>query len=88
MNKDIKAINETYNQGIDHTTRNSDSYSNTVVDYANQRNEQEEGKQTLRKRVSFEINNMLERSKRGLPEDYKYILINLDNIKKNITNLL
>lgn len=87
MNNDIKAINEVYKQGIDHTERNEDSYSYKVVDYANLRNEQEEDS-AAKKQVISELSNLIKRAQRGTTEDYKYILLAIETLKKNISNLL
>lgn len=87
MNKDIKAINEQYNAGINHTERHASSYAHPAVDYAVQRSEQEEDN-GLKQRIALDLNNMYKRSQRGLAEDYKFILIMLDKIKKDISGLL
>lgn len=86
MNNDIKAINEQYKLGINHTERHAAGYEYPATDYAIQRGEQEEGK--LKSQLSLDLNNMFKRSQRGLAEDYKYILIMLDKVKKDIAGLL
>jgi hypothetical protein len=86
VNKDIKDINEQYKLGINHTKRNIDGYKYPATDYAVLRSEQEED--SLKSQLSLDLNNMLKRSQRGLLEDYKYILIMLDKVKKDITSLL
>lgn len=87
MNKDIKAINEQYNAGINNTERNVDSFAYPATDYAVQRSEQEEGGK-LKRNILLDLNNMFKRAQRGLPEDYKFILIMLDKVKKDIAGLL
>lgn len=86
MNKDIKAINEQYNSGINHTERHSTSYQYPATDYAVQRSEQEES--NLKSQIYLDLNNASKRAQRGLPEDYKYILIMIEKIKKDIAGLL
>lgn len=89
MNKDIKAINESYNQGINHTERNTDSYSYKATDYTIQRSEnQEEEDYVTKRRVAFELNNMTKRAARGLKEDYTYILTNINKLKEDIAKLI
>ena len=88
MNRDIKAINEQYNkEGINNTVRNADSYMYPATDYAIQRSEQEEHG-NLKRVVMIDLNNTYKRAQRGLSEDYKFILIMLDKIKKDIAGLL
>lgn len=89
MNKDIKAINETYNQGINHTERDNGAYGYKVTDYSTQRAEnQEEKDYVTKRRVAFELNNMTKRASRGLKEDYTYILTNLNKLKEDIAKLI
>jgi len=87
VNRDIKALCESYNQGINHTTRNSDSYSYKVKEYSQVRSESEE-EHTLKKRIALELNNMTQRASRGLKDDLHYILTNLNKIKEDVTSLL
>lgn len=87
MNKDIKAIREAYNQGINHTTANNTGYSHKVIDYGNMRNEQEESC-VIKKRIALELNNMLKRTSRGLKEDYSYILMNMQKLHKDISDVI
>ena len=86
MNKDIKAISEQYNQGINNTERHQSSYAYPAIDYSTQRSEQEEG--NLKSQIYLDLNNSAKRAQRGLPEDYKFILIMLDKIKKDIAGLI
>jgi hypothetical protein len=86
MNKDIKAISEQYNQGINNTERFQTSYGYPAVDYSTQRSEQEEG--NLKSEISLDLNNALKRAQRGLPEDYRYILLTIERLKKNIAGLI
>lgn len=89
MNKDIKAISETYNLGINHTERNNDAYQFKAKDYSVQRAENEEEKDYITKRrIAFELNNMTKRASRGLKEDYTYILTNLNKLKEDIAKLI
>ena len=87
MKKDIKAIYENYDQGINHTTTKEAGYSYKVMEYPASREEQEESTDTLRKRVALELNNMTKRAQRGLKEDYNYILLNLNNIIQDISRI-
>jgi len=89
VNKDIKAINENYKLGINHTERNNDAYGYKVTDYAVQRNENEEERDCVtKKRIAFELNNMTKRASRGLKEDYTYILTNLNKLKEDIAKII
>ena len=87
MNKDIKAISETYNQGINNTARDASSYAYAPKEYSSVRNEQEEDIE-LKKRIALELNNMTKRASRGLREDYTYILTNFNKLKEDIANLI
>jgi len=87
VKKDIKAIYENYDQGINHTTNNNTSYSYKAMEYPASREEQEESSDTLRKRIALELNNMTKRAQRGLKEDYNYILLNLNNIIQDISQI-
>lgn len=88
MNRDVKAIAENYDQGINHTTTKNTPYSYKAVDYSFSREEQQESPENTKKRISLELNNMLERAKRGLPEDYQYIFINLKTLAKYLTEII
>jgi len=87
VNSDIKAISEAYNQGINHTTANNTGYSHKVIDYGNMRNEQEEAS-GIKKRIAAELNNMSKRAGRGLKEDYSYILMNMKQLHKDISEVI
>lgn len=76
-----------YKQGINHTDRNDDSYGYKVVDYANLRNEQEEDS-GLKKQILSDLASLVKRAQRGTSEDYMYILLSIEKIKKSISNLL
>lgn len=87
MNKDIKALVESYNQGINHTERNTDSYAYAPKEYSTVRSEGEEDT-TLKKRIALDLNNMTQRASRGLKDDYHFILTNLNKLKEDITKLI
>lgn len=87
MNKDIKAITNAYNLGINHSTRNTDSYAYAPREYSSVRSEQDEDC-AISKRVSTELNNMTKRASRGLREDYMYILANMDKLHKDLKELI
>lgn len=87
MTRDIKAINEAYKLGINDTTRNTDSYAYAPREYSTVRSEGEEAN-SLKKSVTLELNNMTQRTARGLKDDYHYVLSNLNKLKEDITKLL
>lgn len=86
MNKDQKAINETYNTSINNTTRNSDSYAYAPKEYSTIRNEDEES--NLKRNIALELNNMTKRASRGLKEDYLYIITNMDKLHKELAKAI
>ena len=87
MNKDIKAIIESYGAGINNTTRNNDSYAYSVKDYGTMRNEAEE-EPALKKKIAAELNNMTQRAARGLKEDYTYILTNMKRLHDDLASII
>jgi hypothetical protein len=87
VKRDIKAIYESYNQGMNHTTNSGTAYEYAPTEYTTSRDEQEESTEILRKRVALELNNMSKRAQRGLKEDYNYILLNIKNIIQDISSI-
>jgi hypothetical protein len=51
------------------------------------RNEQEEAS-GIKKRIAAELNNMSKRAGRGLKEDYSYILMNMKQLHKDISEVI
>lgn len=87
MKKDSKSIYESYSQGMNHTTNHNTAYAYAPTEYPASRDEQEESIETLRRRVSLELNNMSKRAQRGLKDDYHYILLNMKNILQDISSI-
>jgi len=87
VNKDIKAINESYRSGINNTERNTDSYAYAPRDYSSVRSENEEKADILKRRIALELNNMSKRAARGLKEDYEYIMVNMNTLHKDIASV-
>ena len=87
MTPDHKAIAEAYNAGINHTTRNIDSYTYSPREDSSVRSENEERADVLKKRIALELNNMSKRAARGLKEDYEYIMVNMNTLHKDIASV-
>jgi len=82
VNKDSKAIAESYNAGINNTTRGTDSYAYPYKDYSAVRSEGEES--ALKKNIAHELNAMTSRAARGSKEDYLYILSKMKKLHEDI----
>ena len=85
MNKDIKAIFEGYDQGINHTSTKNSPFDYKVTDYAFSREEQEEG--GLRKEILSKLNIIYKKAISGSQEDYKNILFLLKQLEQMVSRV-
>ena len=82
MNKDIKAIYEGYDQGINHSETKNSPYQYKVTDYAFSREEQEEV--GVKKDILSKLNIIHKKATSGSSEDYKNILFLLKQLEQMV----
>jgi len=87
VTRDIKAITEAYNLSVNNTTRDSAAYRYAPKEEYMVRGEQEENS-SLKKHIVDELNNLVKKASRGLPEDYRYIAGSLKKIQTEISTLI
>ena len=88
MNKDIKAIVESYTKlGINHTERSSGSYMYAPKEYPEARSENEEVG-AIQKEISTDLSTLAKKASRGLKEDYLYIASSLKKTLEDVTSII
>ncbi len=85
----MKSIFELYesNAGINHTTRSNTSYKYAPMEYGSSRQEQQE-QQENKTNIVQKLQKCVELSKTGRQDAYARILLDINNIKKEVENIL